>query len=122
MTTQTEELRAPIDTFAVRLVIARHHCGDISQEKAAALCGLKASTWATWERGVRPHNMGAIVSKISNGLALPREWLMWGGPLRPETFQGPDPGVRKGPTLMDALGVSTVTRRLLPLLPVAIPA
>jgi len=112
---QPQELRAPTDTFAVRLIIARHHCGDLSQVEAAARCGLKASTWATWEAGAKPRDQAEVVSRISRGLNLPREWLAWGGPLRPEhepSMPGiPLSGSRTTPTLTLVSGESPATPR-----------
>lgn len=75
----------PIDTFGVRLKIARFHAGDISIERAAELCAVKPATWSTWERGVhRPPHFEAMVKAIAGGLNVDETWLRDGGPLLPE--------------------------------------
>lgn len=71
----------PEDSFALRLVIVRRQSGDLSQVEAAERCGLKPSTWATWENGARPRGMDKVVESIHRGLGTNKVWLMWGGPL-----------------------------------------
>ena len=80
MTTQTDWV--PEDTFAGRLLLLRHELGE-STEALAARCGLKHQTWSTWERGSSPRNMSAVVAAISLATGVDRDWLMWGGQLRP---------------------------------------
>lgn len=79
--------RVPRDSFALRLVAMRHEL-DLSQDAAAERCGLKASTWATWENGARPRAMNDVVEKIADGLGFDRGWLMFGG--APTRQDGPD--------------------------------
>lgn len=67
----------PPDTFATRLVAVRRAL-HLNQEDAAALCAVKASTWATWELGRSPRNMAAVVEQIHRALGVSRDWLMWG--------------------------------------------
>ena len=76
--------RRPIDTFPLRLRIARVHAGDVSIEVAAQRCGVKPATWSTWERGVHtPPHLAAIARVIADGLDVDEEWLLNGGPLDP---------------------------------------
>lgn len=88
--------RVPKDSFALRLVMLRHELG-LSQEQAATICGLKASTWATWENGVKPRGMDEVVGLIASQLDCDRGWLMFGG--HPQGFDGPDtpPGLESTP-------------------------
>ena len=80
----------PRDTFALRLIALRIELG-LTVEEAATKCGLKYQTWSTWERGAIPRRQGAVVAAISLALGVDRDWLMYGGPLRPET-PAPEPG------------------------------
>jgi transcriptional regulator with XRE-family HTH domain len=70
----------PIDTFAVRVNLARIHLG-LTVKEAAERCGLNYGSWSKWERGSMPRNLLEIVDKISLGLGVNREWLLVGGPL-----------------------------------------
>lgn len=83
MTVQTETpvRQVPADTFAARIMLARMHAGNLTYSQAAERCGLSRENWANWERGKRPRDMGDAVRRISDGLGVDREWLMWGGPL-----------------------------------------
>lgn len=67
----------PEDTFATRLIQARRHM-KLTQEDAAALCGINAKTWNTWEHGTKPQGMNDVVRKIHKGLGVDPGWLMWG--------------------------------------------
>ena len=82
----------PTDTFGMRLVMVRAQKG-LSQEEAAARCGLKASTWATWEKpnGAKPRGLEEVIRKISSGLGVDRGWLMFGGPLHDYAPDDRDP-------------------------------
>lgn len=71
----------PADTFAARLVLSRHHAGQLSIEKAAARCGINAGNWAHWERGRRPLDKVDVARAISDGLGIDFDWLLFGGPL-----------------------------------------
>lgn len=112
-TQQTAEPRpgVPVDTFPIRLRLARIHAGDLSIDAAAALCGVKPATWSTWERGVhKPPHLGAIVQAIAAGLGVDAEWLLDGGPLTPD----PGPGDPNGPQLVpvgDSGGSKPAKRR-----------
>ena len=75
----------PEDSFALRLVIIRRHLG-LSQEEAAARCGLDDGSWSNWENGTKPRGMDRVVGTIAAGLNVDRDWLMWGGPLSPGSF------------------------------------
>jgi transcriptional regulator with XRE-family HTH domain len=72
----------PADTFGTRLILARRHA-RMTVREAAARCGVHYATWSTWERGSTPGDQGEVVSRISKGLGVRRDWLMWGGPLGP---------------------------------------
>jgi transcriptional regulator with XRE-family HTH domain len=84
MTTQTTGSArrgwVPRDTFAARLVLVRADHG-LTQEQAAGACGLNRATWRLWEAGGSPRNMAEVVARISEGLGVDRDWLLWGGPL-----------------------------------------
>lgn len=75
----------PEDSFALRLVIIRRALG-LSQEEAALRCGLDDGSWSNWENGTKPRGMDRVVETIATSLAVDREWLMWGGPLRTGSF------------------------------------
>lgn len=96
MTTETTPRGwVPSDTFAARLVLARHQ-RRLTQQEAADVCGVSRATWALWEGGAFPRNMPQVISKIAAGMGIDRDWLMWGGPLGDPT--GPNNGgpVRAG--------------------------
>lgn len=71
----------PADTFAVRLVLVRHHAGRLSIEQAAKRCGLNPGNWAHWEDGRLPRDKVEIAQRISDALDIDFEWLLLGGPL-----------------------------------------
>jgi transcriptional regulator with XRE-family HTH domain len=79
----TREGDIPADTFAARLLLARHHAGRLSQREAAEKCGLNYASWSNWEDGRRPRDLLEVVDQISAGLRINREWLLFGGPLLP---------------------------------------
>jgi transcriptional regulator with XRE-family HTH domain len=81
MTTQQASADVPLDTWSIRLVIARTQRG-FSQDEAADRCGVKRASWANWERGVVPRGQVDVTRKIAEGLGYDLQWLMWGGPLR----------------------------------------
>lgn len=62
-------------------MLARLHVGNITIREAAARCGLNYATWSNWERGMEPRGLLAVVDKISQGLGVDRDWLLFGGPL-----------------------------------------
>lgn len=78
-TSHNEEI--PADTFAARLLLARHHAGRLSIEKAAIKCGLNPGNWAHWEDGRLPRDKVEVAQAVSDGLGLSFDWLLLGGPL-----------------------------------------
>lgn len=82
----------PSDTFAARLMLARHHAGRLSQREAAVKCGLNYASWSNWEDGRHPRDLLDVVRKIADGLEINHEWLLFGGALtegRPRAGQTP---------------------------------
>lgn len=73
--------RIPIDTFAARLILARHDAGQLSQRDAAERCGLNYASWSNWEGGMRPRDLIDVVEQIATGLGIDRDWLLFGGSL-----------------------------------------
>lgn len=73
----------PADTLAIRLLLARHFAGQLSQREAAERCGLNYGSWANWEAGRRPRDVLDVVAQVSVGLGVDHDWLLWGGPLTP---------------------------------------
>lgn len=74
------EGRRPADTFAVRLVLARHLNG-MTISDAAQASGLNDATWSTWEAGRRPRDLLDVCRRIAEGLDIDFNWLLLGGPL-----------------------------------------
>lgn len=76
---QHEDSWTPKDTFATRLLLVRREL-ELSQEEAAALCGLPTPTWAAWERNGdrQPRGLIDVVNKIATATGCSRDWLMWG--------------------------------------------
>lgn len=74
----------PPDTFAARLRQLRFALDNVSVEAIAAACGIKDSTWSSWENGRCPRGMDEVVKAIEAGVRLyfeievDRNWLMWG--------------------------------------------
>jgi len=79
-TTGRRRGRRPADTFAVRLILARHLEG-VSIKEAAERTGLHYATWSTWERGRRPADILDVAQRIADALDIDEEWLLFGGPL-----------------------------------------
>jgi transcriptional regulator with XRE-family HTH domain len=71
----------PADTFANRLILVRAFAGYATVKDAAERCGLNYGSWSNWERGARPRDLLDVVQKISNGLGINYNWLLFGGPL-----------------------------------------
>lgn len=98
----------PADTFALRLVIVRHHAGRLSIEQAAKECGLNPGNWQRWEDGARPRDRIEVSQTISERLRIDLDWLMFGGPLagargrpvtkRPGSTTGAYPRLTERPT------------------------
>lgn len=98
MTTETTPRGwVPSDTFAARLVLARHQ-RRLTQQEAADVCGVSRATWALWEGGAFPRNMPQVISKIAAGMGVDRDWLMWGGPLGDPTSPSDGGPVSAGST------------------------
>lgn len=47
-------------------------------EKAAQAAGVSPATWSTWERGAHPRDLLDVVRRVSEGLDVDRDWLVWG--------------------------------------------
>lgn len=75
---ERERSRIPEDTLAARLVLARHHAGRLSIERAAERCGLNPGNWAHWEDGRRPRDPVAVADAIEAGLGVDSDWLLRG--------------------------------------------
>jgi transcriptional regulator with XRE-family HTH domain len=80
---ETPQGDIPSDTFAARLLLARHHAGRLSQREAAEKCGLNYASWSNWEEGRRPRDLLDVVQQIAEALDIDRTWLLFGGPLLP---------------------------------------
>lgn len=61
-------------------MLCRFHTG-LTVKKAAARCGLNYGSWSKWENGASPRDLLTVVARISEGLGVDREWLLFGGPL-----------------------------------------
>lgn len=72
--------RRPADTFAVRLVLARH-LNAMTISEAARQSGLNDATWSTWEAGRRPRDILDVCARIAAALDIDEHWLLFGGPL-----------------------------------------
>ncbi len=71
----------PGDTLANRLLLARTHAGYLTVKEAAERCGVNYGSWSNWERGAQPRDLLDTVQKISEGLRINHQWLLFGGPL-----------------------------------------
>lgn len=71
----------PGDTLANRLLLARTHAGYLTVKEAAERCGVNYGSWSNWERGAKPRDLLDTVQKISEGLGINHQWLLFGGPL-----------------------------------------
>lgn len=83
MSTQTQGVGVPVDTFELRLAITRAFAGGISAREAGLRVGVSGQTWRNWEAGnpggaMRP----AMLSYIARQLGVDETWLRDGGPLR----------------------------------------
>ena len=96
MSTQVAHERVPVDTFEMRLVIARFAAGDLSAAEAGALVGVTGTTWRNWERGhAKSARKPAMLAFIADRLGVDVEWLRDGGPLR-QVGNGGGPTLPKG--------------------------
>ncbi len=73
----------PADTFAVRLLLSRHHAGHLSIREAAERCGLGRGAWTNWERGAIPSDKFETAEAVAEGLGMNLIWLLRGGSLLP---------------------------------------
>lgn len=73
----------PTDSLSNRLLLVRHELG-LSQREAAAKCGVGFGSWQSWENGRSPRHALRDLAKVAEALDIDRDWLFWGGPLRPE--------------------------------------
>lgn len=78
----------PHDTFASRLVMVRMHHGYLTIEQAAAKCGVNYGSWSNWERGMNPRDILGVAQKISDGLGIDYEWLLFGSQRRAPGARG----------------------------------
>lgn len=77
---QVAEHWRPRDSFGNRLLLLRRTLG-LSQEEAAAKCGLDNGSWSNWENGKNPRQLAEVVHKIVRATGVDRDWLIWGGDL-----------------------------------------
>lgn len=91
MTAQTERRAdwVPTDSLANRLRVLRHELG-LDQREAAKMCGVGFGSWQGWELGRRPRDYRDLF-KVADTLGVDRDWLLRGGPLRPEDRQTEPP-------------------------------
>lgn len=93
MSIQTDmgEQAVPLDTFELRLAIARAAAGGISAREAAFRVGVSGTAWRNWEAG---KSIGArkpaMLSYIARQLGVDEDWLRDGGPLRTAESPRPD--------------------------------
>lgn len=116
---EQERRDIPADTFSNRLILARVHAGWLTVKDAAERCGLNYGSWSNWERGARPRDLLDVVGKISEGLRIDEEWLLFGGPLlsargRPAKRPGEDTaGYRDTPAVPAKRAVRPLEPRLI---------
>ena len=88
----------PVDSFGHRLMLARSHAGQLTIQEAATRCGLSPQSWSNCERGKLPRDKVDVVDVVADRLAIDRDWLLHGGPLRrPERVRAVRPPYRTGP-------------------------
>lgn len=83
MTAETGTAFVPTDSLANRLALIRRELG-LSQREAAIRCGVGFGSWQSWEKGSSPRNALRDLIRVAEELRVDRDWLMFGGPLRPE--------------------------------------
>lgn len=74
--------RVPADTLSNRLVLARRLAG-FTIDQAAEAAGVKPSSLANWEQGMRPQREADVLEAIAVAYDVDLMWLMYGGPLTP---------------------------------------
>jgi transcriptional regulator with XRE-family HTH domain len=84
MTTQhSEDVAVPLDSFELRLAIARFHAGGLSAREAALRVGVSGQTWRNWEAGQSgPARRPAMLRYIAEQLGVSESWLREGGELQ----------------------------------------
>lgn len=101
---QSEDPWRPQDSFGVRLLLVRRTLG-LSQEEAAAKCGLDNGSWSNWENGAHPRQLPEVVHKIVRTFNVDRDWLIWGGELGPSSTKWyPTEDATAGQTHLRLLG------------------
>lgn len=95
MTTQQVEGSAvPVDTFELRLAIARFHAGNLSAQEAGVRVGVTGQTWRNWEAGQSgPARKPAMLAYIAARLGVDPDWLADGGTLKAPRPDRPDGGL-----------------------------
>lgn len=92
MSTASVDEATPVDTFEMRLYIARWHAGRLSAKQAAARVGVSDTTWRNWESG--QHTDAAkkpwMLYQIALKLGVSQKWLEEGGPLQTQDDPRPD--------------------------------
>lgn len=82
MSTHEAETLVPVDSFEMRLAIARFHAGNLSAAEAALRVGVSGQTWRNWEAGTSPGaKKPSMLAYIAEQLGVDFEWLRDGGPL-----------------------------------------
>lgn len=107
MATETEttaQALIPRDSLANRLVLIRRELG-LSQREAAMRCGVGFGSWQSWENGSSPRNELRKLSQVAEELHVDRDWLLFGGNLRPEEWAARDSNSE--PMDSSPVGVST---------------
>lgn len=92
MTVQTEQAFVPHDSLANRLLLIRSELG-LSQREAADACSVGYGSWQSWENGAAPRDAVRQLTRVADRLGIDRDWLMFGGTLRPETDNTGDGGL-----------------------------
>lgn len=111
MTSAPADQALPLDTFEVRLYIARWHAGRLSAKQAAARVGVSDTTWRNWEKGehVDAARKPWMMREIAEQLGVPLQWLREGGPLQTETPR-PDGPEGEGGAVVRHEGLEPPTR------------
>lgn len=82
MSTHEAETLIPVDSFEMRLAIARFHAGNLSAAEAALRVGVSGQTWRNWEAGTSPGaKKPSMLAYIAEQLGVDFQWLRDGGPL-----------------------------------------
>lgn len=78
----TNRGRVPADTLSNRLLLARKLAG-MTIDEAAEAADVTPSSWANWEKGMRPQRETDVIGAIADALDIDFNWLLFGGPLTP---------------------------------------